>query len=278
MTSRIRIAEYSQIIVRVMINGSGPYDFSLDTGSSSTLVEPKLAAELALPAIGQRRIVGVQQTSIESSVHVNSISVGGATVANYDLVTSDRVKNLPVKVRGVLGEDFLQNFDVLIDYKHQTIQFESGLGPLSQTLSGEHLPLQLSGTMEGRMTPRRLIISAHIKELGDDPISVALDSGTNYLVLFQKSLGPNSIQLQTSVGQTTARQIKFLYLGDQKLYDITAMALDKHGDMDADGLVPTSLFQSIFISHQGKFVILNPSLPKKVKPATNAPGVQLAGR
>jgi hypothetical protein len=30
--------------------------------------------------------------------------------------------------------------------------------------------------------------------------------------------------------------------------------------MDSDGLVPTSLFQSIFISHEGRFAILNPSL------------------
>jgi hypothetical protein len=31
---------------------------------------------------------------------------------------------------------------------------------------------------------------------------------------------------------------------------------------DVDGFMPTSLFRSIFISHQGKFVILNPSFAK----------------
>jgi hypothetical protein len=37
------------------------------------------------------------------------------------------------------------------------------------------------------------------------------------------------------------------------------VALSRQTDFDSDGLIPTSLFRSIFISHLGRFVILNPS-------------------
>jgi len=43
------------------------------------------------------------------------------------------------------------------------------------------------------------------------------------------------------------------------------VTLSRRADVDTDGVVPTSLFHSIFISHRGRFVILNPSLPKGVR-------------
>ena len=260
ITARIKIAERSLIVVPVMINGSGPYDFMLDTGAGLTILEPKLAAELTLPHVGEKRLVSVQRIETISTVHVDSISVAGATAVVHELVTSDQVRSLPVKVRGVLGEDFLQNFDVLIDYRHQVLQLEPGLGPLSQTLSGEHLPLQLTGTLRGKVTPHRLIVSGHMSEFGDNPTSLVLDSGTNYLVLFRDSLGPTSIA-QTSIGVAKMRTVR-LNLGGSGFANVTAIAPERHGEMDSDGLVPTSLFDSIFISHQGRFAILNPSLPK----------------
>ena len=243
-----------------MINGSGPYDFMLDTGSSLTVLDPKLADELALPRVGEKKMVAVQHAEVVSSVRVDSISVGGAATAGRDVIASDQVLRLPIKVRGVLGEDFLQNFDVLIDYRHQVLQLEAGSGSLAQTLSGEHLPLQLTGVLGGKPTPRRLIVSGRMTEFGDAPRSLVLDSGTNYLVLFQADAGPGSSDRQTSVGAAAIRMVQHLSLGDKHFANVTSMALSRRGETDSDGLVPTSLFQSIFISHEGRFAILNPAL------------------
>jgi predicted aspartyl protease len=262
MTARIKIAESSLIVVPVMINGSGPYDFMLDTGASLTILDPKLAEDLALARVGEKKIVAVQHTETVWTVHVDSIAVAGAITSAQDVIASDQVRSLPIKVRGVLGEDFLQNFDVLIDYRHQVLQLEAGLGPLAQTLLGEHLPLQLTGTLRGKLTSRRLIVSGRMTEFGDNPTSLVLDSGTNYLVLFRESLGPTSSDRETSAGTAATRTVRLLYLGSNHFPNVTAMALSRHGEMDSDGLVPTSLFQSIFISHLGRFAILNPSFPK----------------
>ena len=49
VTVRFRIASNYMIVVPVTINGSGPYDFVLDTGSNNTMLDQKLADKLALP-------------------------------------------------------------------------------------------------------------------------------------------------------------------------------------------------------------------------------------
>jgi predicted aspartyl protease len=262
MAARIKIAESSLIVVPVLINGSGPYDFMLDTGSSLTMLDPKLADELALPREGAKKIVAVQRTEIVSSVRVDSISVAGAAGAAQDVIASDQVRRLPIKVRGVLGEDFLQNFDILIDYRHQVLQLEAGSGSLARALSGERLPLKLTGVLGGKPTPRRLIVSGHLTEFGDDPRSLVLDSGTNYLVLFRGDIGPGSVDRQTSVGAAEIRMVQHLSLGSKHFANVASIAPSRHGEMDSDGLLPTSLFQSIFISHEGRFAILNPALLK----------------
>jgi hypothetical protein len=59
------------------------------------------------------------------------------------------------------------------------------------------------------------------------------------------------------------RVVKRLSLGKKEIYDLAVVAVSDPPYMDVDGLIPTALFHSIYISHQGKFVILNPSLSRQ---------------
>jgi Aspartyl protease len=270
VTAKIRLDDLSMIIVPVSINGSGPYDFMLDTGCTKTMVNEKLAEELHLSRVDEKTMVGVMASAKLPVVHVNSISVGGAVVDGGDVYSSDHLTTTG-KVRGVLGEDFLKNFDVLIDYSHEVIRLEAPDGPMAETAVGEHLPLELNGTYHGRPTRNRLVVSGHIRELGDRPMSLLLDSGANKLTLFRDTLGPGANQ-QEPVSTSTfdkwisssaeTRMVRSLSLGDNSVSDVTVVALSRRADVDTDGVVPTSLFRSIFISHRGRFAILNPSFPK----------------
>ena len=272
VTAKIKLDDLSMIIVPVSINGSGPYDFLLDTGCAKTIVDQKLADELRLTRVGERTVAGVLATARMSVVHVSSLSVAGATVPGGDVLTSDHPAT--VRVRGVLGEDFLRNFDLLIDYRHQTIRFESPLSTMAQTATGEHLPLQLSGTLHGRPTYNRLVVSTHIPEFGDTPLLLLLDSGANYLTLFPASLvqisthqeGVRTGNFNNWVSSSAAtRTVRSLSLGSNSVPDLTAVALARRADVDTDGLIPTSLFKSVFISARGGFVILDPSFPKTTR-------------
>jgi predicted aspartyl protease len=270
-TAKIKVDELSMIIVPVSINGSGPYDFLLDTGSAKTMVDQKLADELGLPRAGEKTVVGMLASARMSVVHVNSLSVAGATVSGGEIFSSDHPATVTSKVRGVLGEDFLQNFDLLIDYRHQSVRLESPLGSMAETAVGEHLPLQLNGVLHGQPTHNRLVVSGHIPELGDSPMLLLLDSGANSPTLFRDGLGAGAAQQepmragnfnQWVSSSASTRTVRSLSLGGNSLTNLTLIAISRRADVDTDGLVPTSLFHSIFISHQGKFAILNPSFPK----------------
>jgi predicted aspartyl protease len=270
VTAKIKLDDLSMIIVPVSIDGSGPYDFMLDTGCAKTIVDQKLAEQLGLPRVGEKTIVGVMASAQMHMVHVASLSVAGATVPGGDIYSSDHPATVTGKVRGVLGEDFLQNFDLLIDYRHQSIRLESPLGPMAQTATGEHLPMQLTGTYHGQPTHNRLVVSGRIAEFGDTPMSLLLDSGANGLTLFQDSLGPNSNPQQTVrtgdfdkwvTSSAAMRTVRSLSLGTNSLPNLTVVTLARRAEVDTDGLVPTSLFRSVLISSRGGFVILNPSFP-----------------
>lgn len=271
VTARIKLDERSMIIVPVSINGSRPYDFTLDTGSAKTIIDQKLADQLGLPQKGEKTVVGILASTRMSVASVDSMSVAGAVVSGGEIFTTAHAPTVTGKVRGVLGEDFLRNFDLLIDYRHQIIELDSPPGSMAQTAAGEHLPLQLNGVYHGKPSHNRLIISGRIQEFGNATMSLLLDSGANQLTLFKDIDGSEVSQAEpVTVGNfdrwvassATARRIRSLRLGDYSVSDLTVVTLARRIDFDSDGLIPTSLFRSVLICHRGGFVILNPSFPK----------------
>jgi len=113
--------------VPVHINGKGPYDFVLDTGAGNTVVTPKLASELDLDPIlvdGIARGVG-GDIPLEISA-VDELSVGAAKITNSQAVVIDVSKVSPkggLIENGIIGFDFLKNFEVVIDYPNQRFSF-----------------------------------------------------------------------------------------------------------------------------------------------------------
>lgn len=270
-TARIRLDERSMIVIPVRINGSGSYDFLLDTGASKSIIDRKLADQLGLARTGEKTVVGVLGSARMAIVHVDSLAVGEAMVGGGEMFSSDDRATVNGKVRGVLGEDFLQNFDVLIDYRHQSIRLEPPLSSMAQMATGERLPLQLNGMCHGKPTRNRLLVSGHIEEFGDATMLLLLDSGANQLTLFREKADSGLNQSEPIrmgnfnqwVGSTVdTRRIRSLSLGNHSVSDLTVVTLSRRAEVDSDGLVPTSLFHSILISSQGGFVILDPSFPK----------------
>jgi hypothetical protein len=260
----------------VTINGSGPFDFILDTGCTDSVIDQKLAAELSLPIAGNINLTTHKGDVLAFLFHTDSLSMAGATVRGLNLSAVNRYAHLVPKARGVLGEDFLRNFDLLIDYRH--LQFESAAGPLADSLDGEHLPFHRNGLYHGELTYNRLVVDGHIGASGDKDLTLLLDSGTPIFLLFAK-LNKSTFKSQQATpsvsgivggsfdvnGQTALG----LRLGRALFSHVTVFtpALTVAG-IDVDGLLPTSLFRSIYISHSGGFVILNPSAKDPtVKPA-----------
>jgi len=263
------------VVVPVSINGAGPFNFLLDTGATNSGLDQGLADQLSLPGVGEHEVTGTHAKVRLSIVQAKSISVAGRTVRDLNLNVLTRTNGLPSKVSGILGEDFLGNFDLLIDNRHHVVQLQQGPGAMSDMFEGERLPVQLA-TMDGQYVNRTLVVTGSSSELGRKPISLLLDSGVNYLYLFggEQSLGGGATHRECSAATISDPSNQFLCIqkvlpqlrfGNKKVVSLTAVAQLPTTTAYTEGLMPTSAFHSIFISHSQRFVILDPS--SKPRPA-----------
>lgn len=110
----------SPILVNTKINGAGPITLILDTGSDRTLVAPSALSNLGISIKNALRGVlrGVTGMSYADAVWVNSVEVGEVKVGPLLIIAHDaKLKG----AEGLLGRDFLANFDVRIDSKEGVV-------------------------------------------------------------------------------------------------------------------------------------------------------------
>ena len=114
---KFRLRNGYLIIVQTMINGAGPFSFLLDTGTTRTVIDPDLARQLQAPAIGKDSLAIYSTVRQVRLVHLDGVQVGYAEASDLGVMVDKlgEVKFLAPGVRGVLGEDFLSRFDILID-------------------------------------------------------------------------------------------------------------------------------------------------------------------
>jgi hypothetical protein len=106
----------SPILVSTKINGAGPITLILDTGSDRTLVAPSALSNLGISIENRIKgiLKGVTGMSYADAIWVNSVKVDDVKVGPLLIIAHD------VKLKeadGLLGRDFLANFDVRIDPK-----------------------------------------------------------------------------------------------------------------------------------------------------------------
>jgi hypothetical protein len=212
-----------------------------------------------------------------SIAHAQSVSIAGLTVRDLNLNVLSKSNGLPSKVSGILGEDFLGHFDVLIDNRHHVIQLQQGLGSMSEMFEGERLPVQLEVNVDGQYVNHTLVVTGSSSDLGGRSISLLLDSGVNFLYLFggEQSLGGGGVtQRECTAGTISDPSNQFICIqkvlpelrfGNKKVGSLIAIAQLPATRAYTEGLMPTSAFHSIFISHSQRFVILDPS-SKRCKP------------
>jgi hypothetical protein len=266
----------SLILVPVTVNGSGPYDFVLDTGTSTTSIDPKLAAQLALPWVGRTTQYDVQSSFAVPMAHATELGLGGAKVQNLSVLVESMagLNYFDGKVRGVLGENFLSRFDLLLDNRHREVHLEEPLaGSMVEDLEGERIPLVDHGSAEGEPTYNRLLLTAKAPDVGANELTFALDSGTSTVVLFRNThtgawvlrrgdldVPGSSNSLQPGTRPIHLRHLQTLTLGRRVLADLAAAVPTSSPAEDSDGLLPTGIFHSVFISHSGGFAIFDPVL------------------
>lgn len=143
-----------QMVVGVSINHSGPYDFLIDTGTQVTVVDLALAADLHLTATGNANLAGVSFHGGAMYARLDSLEVGHHAAVDQGVVVYDMkgLQGAGIAVRGLLGDDFLSRYDVLIDRTRAVLCIDD-TGAMLENLRGENMPPRRPGGPGGDSLP-----------------------------------------------------------------------------------------------------------------------------
>jgi Aspartyl protease len=266
----LHLTNSHQMIVAVSVNHSGPYNFLLDTGTQMTMIDPSLAADLHLNTKGSAVVAGVGFHARASFAQLDLLEAGSHAVANQNVLVSDfrNPNSVDLRYRGVLGEDFLSQFDMLIDNAHSLLCLDDSAAMRSD-VKGPHIALlPAAETSGGELLLRSLIISARLSD-GMRPIRLKLDSGTNAPFLFDSPhyIAPGSIRSVGGGLNGTQRSFSTLppqdlKIGSLKFPNVSFFTFaDSQRDSRTrtfDGLLTLRLFRSVFICHADHFAVFEP--------------------
>jgi len=257
-TVKFKLLRDYVIVIPVTVNGAGPYQFLLDTGSSTTLVSTEFARTMRLRPVDRVELVTTTGSRIVPRARLERLAAGAKSVANVEVLFSDlrEVRSVEPAICGVLGTNVLTQFNYLLDYRERQIAIEED-GELERSLCGERVPIELH---EGRM-----LVSSQ------GGLRLVLDSGIPMLFLFGRNFGldwasgeSKSLVARSDLGSRAVeqRRLRSFTIGSERFGNLPVALSGTKTASEArieDGLLPTNLFHNVYFNHLKGFVIFNSS-------------------
>lgn len=246
------------IVTTVTIPEAGACEFLLDTGSNTTVLDKGFVHQLGLQPIDRVQLVTTAGTKIVKRAKLAQLSLGERTARNLEVIFTDlrEVRAVLPKVKGILGQNFLSQFNYLIDYSNHRIQF---VNEPDARWCGAQFPFS---NVEGKML---LQIKSNLHFMLDSAIADLLlfdaDQKKHDLGRFDELSRP--MKLQSALGnqevwQATIRafQVGAILFKNLPITFLPQSPLDQ-GRIE-DGLLPMSLFESIYVNNHQNYVLFNP--------------------
>jgi aspartyl protease len=268
----LRLVQSSLIVASVQINHSGPYDLVVDTGAQITTIEPSLAFDLQLKDQGTAGVGGVAAFSRNAFVYIDSLDAGHSSVSNSLAIIQNiaQLKSADSHIRGILGGNFLGHFDLLIDNRQHILCLDDS-NTLAPAVKGKHIALSAPyGSVKDLPFTQPIVVSAHLSAVKMTPVLLRIDSGSNAPVLY--AVDPRIREPNTSKASMLKRVVngveqafavlsaQDLLLGSESIRQVSfVMPMNAVGKGPApreDGVLPTLLFQRVFISSVHRYAVL----------------------
>jgi hypothetical protein len=266
----LRLVQRSQLVMRVDINRQGPFDFLVDTGAQVTTVDPALAAELNLQTKGTAGVTGVGVSGRAPLTQLDLVEAGSHEVEHVLAVIQNlgQIQMEDHRVRGVLGGNFLEHFDLLIDYGRQILCLDDSIR-MRSAVKGQHIAL-VKGASSGAGAPQKLIVAVRVSGEKRD-LLLQLDSGTNAPLLYET--GKDMARLQTAgtllrgrgtdgkehaVALLAAQDVRVGPHVLQQVSFVVPVGGVKSAKEGVDGLLPAALFERVFVDYAEHYVVLEP--------------------
>jgi hypothetical protein len=269
-----RFVQRALIVIPVNINQAGPFDFIVDTGSQITVVDPLLAAELDLKPQGAVGLVSVASYAHAPITVVDTLEVASHVVEKLLVVVQDlgQIQAADSRIRGVLGENFLAHFDLLIDYGRKLLCLDE-TKVMRDEVHGERIPLMRPQHSESELPfTERLVIPVLLSGTGTRPILLQLDSGSDGPILYASReetklrlleratlQGDNVSKAQRAFASLPPQDMRIGSRTLSRVSFVTPVRVEKNVPRhDEDGVLPTVLFQRVLISGFDRYVVFDP--------------------
>ena len=125
----VPMLEGDEVLLEVRVDGKGPYRFALDTGAArGGRIDAKLAKTLGLSVVGRAMTGdGTGKNRQESEiVGAHTITVGGASFKDVELLARDFQSGPGIGLDGVLGIGLFQDLLLTLDYPARRVKIETG--------------------------------------------------------------------------------------------------------------------------------------------------------
>jgi aspartyl protease len=208
-----RADRIGRVLVPVLVNGHGPFQFVLDTGANRTVLTPRLVDTLGLEIAAKDHVTlsGVTGSASVPTVLVDHLKVGDVELKRERLPVAD---SLSEDTQGILGVDALAGTRIVIDFVRSRIQIRKA--------RHEGLMDGLTRVPAECRFRRLLMIKASV---GRIPVSAVIDTGSQYTLgnaALREKLGLPSqraaSKLTDVIGETLARQV-----GERRLVPVLRM-------------------------------------------------------
>jgi hypothetical protein len=200
--------------------------------------------------------------------------VGSHVVEKPPVAVQDlrQIRAADPRIRGVLGEDFLAHFDLFIDYRHKLLCLDEA-NRMQGEIRGERIPLVMPKHPENDLPfTQRLVISVRLSDTGKRQILLQLDSGSDGPIIYAGNKELETLLLLRATFQgnhvSKAQQAFALLppqdmrLGTHTLSRIPFVTPVHVGqsvpDREEDGILPTVLFQRVYINNTYHYVVFDP--------------------
>jgi hypothetical protein len=262
--ARFRLVNDYLMVAPVMVNGYGPYDMVIDTGSSLSFIDAQVASE-----IGLKEIDTVDVYALFGVDHLKS------SVANFEFAgkqfeeTGVAIQNLAMlkqmdsKIRGILGWNVLWKFNFLIDYSRHRLEIHETSE--ATEVSGKRVPYVRRAGLA--------LVPAVIRNLSNRELQLILDSGARSVVLYAKhlplavALGEQELRHSTiATAKVHVVHVPNMTVGAHPVSEVAVELLvgteDRQFHLE-DGVLPIRLFSSVYFDNSENCVVLNPHIRKK---------------
>jgi len=237
----LRLAGRHLLVDGVYIDGAGPFRFVLDTGAQSSSLRTDVAERLGL-----RASFRVEAESVGGKRWLPGGIAGKVTLGNHSAVQVemvihdlDAMRLVDSRVQGVLGQNYLARFNYLLDVRGRSLSFRDD--------------------GEGERMPFRRISDRMVLHAGG--LDLVLDSGSGDLVLFHDcgaglKAGPlMRVAAVSDAGEVRMGRVPTLRVGERVLRNVPAAVIPQ-ARAGSDGLLPVTLFESVFVNNVEGYVIL----------------------